>query len=381
MNTKYDFYANFQIEKKNDVDDLINGAGKYDEIKDTLTRIMLLSTIFGVKDERFPDKMGRHNRIDPIVYARIGEDNASGLKALIHSKGNYNDYVTCKLSEFSCLGIDATIDLSALPKGSWGIEFPITLAKPFISRDDVPFYVIDSLVRKDKVFGVPFTSATTWKGNLRWTMMKIQLEPSVKDPEKFAEIRFRHTLLFGTEKGREDTPTGWAKYLNELCRDAQVLYQKKLKEKFEKKEAPNLRGMLHPYSTFWDKIDMEVINPHDRKSKTGKTPIYFETVPKGSRGVFRIIYVPLHWIMLSDEELEKRTLRDLRDVVIGLKAMMLVYGFSAKKSTGYGVIKDEWDKDASKLMIKDFVKDSLKFSNFEELTQKVSRINERLNNE
>jgi CRISPR-associated protein Cmr2 len=139
--------------------------------------------------------------------------------------------------------------------------------------------------------------------------------------------------------------------------------------------------MLHPYSTFWDKIDMEVINPHDRKSKTGKTPIYFETVPKGSRGVFRIIYVPLHWIMLSDEELEKRTLRDLRDVVIGLKAMMLVYGFSAKKSTGYGVIKDEWDKDASKLMIKDFVKDSLKFSNFEELTQKVSRINERLNNE
>lgn len=378
MSHIYDFYAKFIIESggegKKDVENLTRGTGKYSEITDVYSRIMLLNNAFGVEG-KFPDKEGRPDKIDPKVYAKVGEkDYASGLRALIHSNGNFNDYIACKLSEVHLLGIDSSIDISALPKGSWVIEFPITLAKPFISRDDAPLYIIENPVRKDKVFGVPFTSAMAWKGNLRWAMMKTHLEPMVNDLDKFAEIRSQHTLLFGTEKGLEEEPKGWANYLDGLCSRAKEEYRNKLKEKFGKEDVPNIAGMLHFYPTFWDRIDMEVINPHDRKTKTGKNPIYFEVVPEGAKGFFRLVYVPFYHLgLLSDEELKQAVIKDLLDVVAGLKEMMLTYGFSAKKSSGYGVIEDKWDSESSNLVIKE-ITDTAKFSDFEELTAEVTKL-------
>lgn len=379
MSLQYDFYANFHIKTKKDVEDLTRSSGKYAEISDVLLRIMLLNGIFSLPDEKiFSDYKGRANKLKPIDYARVGEDvnHLSGLKALIHSNGNFNEYITGKLSELHLLDINSSIDISALPKGSWAIEFPITLAKPFISKDDVPLYIIENPVRKDKVFGVPFTSAMAWKGNLRWAMMKAYFEPKVNDPNKFTEIRFQHTLLFGTEKGMEEKSTGWAKYIDELCKDAEKRYQEKLKSEF-RDEKPNIAGMLHFYPTFWNRIDMEVINPHDRTTKTGKNPIYFEVVPAGAKGFFRLLYVPFYYFRksLSDDKLERKILQDLLDLVAGLKEMMLTYGFSAKKSTGYGIIEEKWDKEASKLMIRDFI-GTEKFGDFEELQQKVRKLME-----
>ncbi|OGF68319.1 MAG: CRISPR-associated protein [Candidatus Fischerbacteria bacterium RBG_13_37_8] len=372
MNSQYDFYASFQIETKEDVDDLTRGSGKYAEIQDVHSRIMLLSTAFGINSE-FPDRRGNPGKIDADVYAKVGEgDYASGLKALIHSNGNFNEYISCKLSELYLLDINSSIDISALPKGSWVIEFPITLAKPFISRDDVPLYIIENQVRKEKVFGVPFISAMAWKGNLRWAMMKASLEPKVNDPNKFNEIRFQHTLLFGTEKASGEDK-GWTCYLDGLCYRAKEEYRNKLKEKFGKEDVPNLAGMLHFYATFWDRIDMEVINPHDRKTKTGKNPIYFEVVPAGAKGFFRLVYAPFyHFELHTDEELKEEIAKDLLNVIAGLKEIMITYGFSAKKSSGYGVIKNSWDESASKLVIKDFVPEE-KFGNFGELEAIVKK--------
>lgn len=375
MKLKHDFYANFQVETKEDVDTLTTGSGKYAEISDVHSRIMLLNTVFGVND-KFPDRKGRL-QTDPDVYAKVGGgDCASGLKALIHSNGNFNEHIECKLSELCLLNINSSIEISALPKGSWVIEFPITLAKPFISKDDVPLYIIENPVRKDKVFGVPFTSAMAWKGNLRWAMMKTHLEPKLNDTDNFAEIRLRHTLLFGTEKGLEEEPKGWASYLDGLCSKAKEAYRNKLKEEFGKEDVPNLGGMLYFYSTLWDRIDMDVINPHDRKTKTGKNPIYFEVVPAGAKGFFRLVYAPFYHLGLqSDEKLKEEIVKDLREVIAGLKEMMLTYGFSAKKSSGYGVIKDRWDSESSKLVIKE-ITGAVKFSDFGELTAKVRNLME-----
>lgn len=373
MSHKYDFYATFQIKTKDDVDDLVRGSKKYIEISNVLSRVMLLNTAFGVEG-RFPDRKGQPNKINPNIYAKVGEgDYASGLKALIHSNGNFNDYIACKLSELRLLSIDSTNDISALPQGSWLIEFPITLKKPFISNDDAPLYIIENPVRKDKVFGVPFTSAMAWKGNLRWAMMKIHLEPKVNSPYEFAEIRYQHTLLFGTEKGIEDTVKGWEKYLDQLCQKATGIYRKKLKERFNCKEVPSLTGMLHFYPTFWNRIDMEVINPHDRKTKTGKNPIYFELVPAGARGFFRLLYVPFYYLSNTESELEKKVLNDLESVILGLEKLMIDYGFSAKRSSGYGVIDDKWDKEASRLIINGMT-DVVKFINFDNLGSEVKKL-------
>lgn len=360
----YDFFVDFQIKDKEDVNNLIKGSEKFSEIKDVFLRIIALTNT--LKDNNLKD------------YAKVGERNSpSGLKALIHYNGNYNDYLNCKLSEISLLGINQSIDISYLPMGSWAIEIPLTLKKPFISRDDIPLYIIENPVRKDKVFNIPFTSAMAWKGNLRWTMMKLFLEPVKDDPEKFANIRFRHTLLFGTEKGIEESPKGWADYLDKLSSGANEKYREKLKEFFAIDEVPSLEGMLYFYPTFWDRIDMEVINPHKRETKTGKNPIYYEVVPKGAKGVFRLLYVPVHYIgRFESADLFNQVKSDLNDIIDGLKAMMLTYGFSAKKTIGYGVVEKKWNKEQSRLVVKTD-KGSIyedKFESFEILKNLVKMI-------
>ena len=377
----YDFYACFQVERKDPnksreeikqltkerIKQLTNGSGEYSEITNVLSRVMLLITAYAVEN-KLP------NGIDPVVYARIGEkNNPMGLKALVHSKRSYDEYLREKLKELNGLGVNSPVDSSSLPKGSWILEFPITLAKSLMSKDDIPFYIIENPVRKDKVFGVPFTSATSWKGNLRWTMMKVFLEPAANDPDKFAQIRFRHVLLFGTEKGWGEAKS-WACHLDNLCPDAGKKYEDMLKDKFNKDKIKDmhLQGMLYFYSTFWNKIDMHVINPHSRKTKTGKNPVYFEIVPAGANGTFRLVYIPFHWFGSPEDELKDRVIEDLRDVITGVRKMMLDYGFSAKKSLGFGIIKNEWDKDGSRLEVKGFY-DVKKFSNFEELEEIVGK--------
>lgn len=371
----YDFYVNFRIEDKSDLDNLTSSNGRYAEVKDVFSRIKLLITAFGVKG-KFPDRRGRPDEIDPDVYARVGEkDYPSGLKAFIHSNDSYNNFLTCRLSELSLLGIKQSVNIFSLPKGSWFLEFEITLKHPLISRDDMPFYIIENPVRKDKVFGIPMTSAMAWKGNLRWTMMKVHLEPEVNNPEEFANVRYRHTLLFGTEKGKEEFAKGWTKYLDEISPQAGKIYRDRLEERFKSDEIPFLTGMLHFYPTFWDRIDMEVINPHDRRTKTGKNPIYFEVVPRGAKGIFRLLYVPYYYI--HDLEINE-ILKDLEDVVKGLKEMMLTYGFSAKKSSGYGVIEPNWDRDKSTLTIND-IHENIKFANFEELERVIKDYRRKTN--
>jgi len=361
----YDFYAEFQIEKENlekgkeEVYDLIYGKNKYGEIKDVYSRALLLITAYA------RDKLDREAK--------------EALKALIHSNRNYDIYIQRLLSELSLININTSPDISCLVKGSWIIEFPITLRKPYISKDDTPFYIIENPIRKDKTFPIPYISSMAWKGNLRWTMIKTFLEPIKDKPEDFANIRFRFTLLFGSEKGWMSEES-WTKYLDEMCENARELYRKKLAEKFANKldkdfkdvSKINIRGMLHFYPTFLDRIDMIVINPHDRKTKTGRKPIHFEVVPKGAKGVFRLVYVPFHWIELKDDELIKKVVEDLDYVVRGLKEMMLTYGFSAKKSSGFGVIESEWDRKQSRIEIYEFY-EKQKFGSFNELEKIVER--------
>jgi len=78
-------------------------------------------------------------------------------------------------------------------------------------------------------------------------------------------------------------------------------------------------------------------------------------------------------------ELKNKVIKDLKDVIKGLEEMMLKYGFSAKKSSGYGVIENNWDRIESRLVIKE-ISDAHKFRNFDELKQVVDKI-ERGTNE
>jgi CRISPR-associated protein Cmr2 len=94
------------------------------------------------------------------------------------------------------------------------------------------------------------------------------------------------------------------------------------------------------YPTFFNLIDVEVINPHSRKTRAGTHPIYLECVPVGAKGTFSLLYVPFDLIGKDENEIQNQALADLQLVAEGLKEMFLTYGFSAKRTSGYGVAEE-----------------------------------------
>ena len=190
-----------------------------------------------------------------------------------------------------------SVELACLPFCSWFIQFTFTLAKPYISKDDNPFYIIDNPIVRDKVFGLPMVRPTSWKGNLYSALW--QLGHDKQDDEQMQR-------LFGETRGEEG---GQA-------------------------------GRLSFYPTFFTQTSLEIINPHDRKRRVGKNPILFEAVPAGAEGTFSLLYVPFDLIGQDEAEIRRQAIADLQLVAEGIKEMMLTYGFSAKRTSGYGVAEE-----------------------------------------
>lgn len=95
------------------------------------------------------------------------------------------------------------------------------------------------------------------------------------------------------------------------------------------------------YPTFFNLIDVDVINPHKRETRAGTHPIYLECVPAGAKGTFSLLYVPFDLIGQDEATIRRQATEDLQRVAEAVKEMMLTYGFSAKRTSGYGTVKDE----------------------------------------
>ncbi|NMB72450.1 MAG: hypothetical protein GYA22_09910, partial [Bacteroidales bacterium] len=194
-------------------------------------------------------------------------------------------------------------DVEKLPPCSFLVHFSFELAKPYISRDDELLYPSDNPVRKDRLFKVPMIAPSTWKGHLRGAIRTCQ---SLKREDKVLD-----RLLGGT--GEENV------------------------EEFT-------RGRLFFYPTFFKNIGLEVINPHNRKTKAGTNPIFFECVPTDKIGEFTLLYVPhmaLNGIKPGTDQFYGQVREDMDVLLKGISDMMLTYGFSAKKTAGYGAAKDQ----------------------------------------
>lgn len=233
-------------------------------------------------------------------------------------------------------------DCTVLPAYSTFLQFQFTLATSYLSRDDEEFYIIDNPVRKDKVFKVPLISGSAWKGNLRHTAQYLALFAWNENPKKiedFAEEYARLCLLFGNETDNEIISN-----LKSLIKDDEsatkvlACYRERMREYvIDDNTILTHKGYLHFYPTFFDLIDLEVINPHNRQTRAGTKPIYFESVPAGTKGYFSLLYVPYGDI---NKELVQK---DLSLVTKAIKEMMLTYGFSAKKSSGFGATEANLD--------------------------------------
>lgn len=281
-------------------------------------------------------------------YARVGRrGKLAGLLYAIAS-GKLRKYFELQYSTFlTPLKLYPNLpDLTLLPSGTWSINFDFVLHKPYISRDDTDFYIIDNPVKKEWVFKLPYIAPSQWKGALRAAMVK-QLADAAGSlsVEEFADRRFCLSLLFGDEKGEEQgDKKGLAEYLDKAKPDAADLYRQKVLEYFKIKDdapLPSHSGRLIFYPTYFTKIGLEVINPHDRETGTGAQPIYFESVPSGAEGTFVLLYVPFDMTGEEQDKIKKASSSDISLVTEGIRAMMLQHGFGAKTSCGHGIANNE----------------------------------------
>ena len=253
------------------------------DIQDPLQRIAILSQAIATPYKE---------------QARVGtRKDPGGFRYWVEHESHA--FLQTRLAQMGHLGLLPTLpDLVALPTGSFAVHFTFTLRTPYISQDDVGLHILDNPVRKDRVFGLPMVASTGWKGALRAALREAN----------------------GWDDDHPD--------LLRLCGDA-------------RDDETGHAGRLYFYPTFFTRLGLEVINPHDRQSNAGKQPIYFECVPAGAQGDFTLLYLPFDLIGADEAEIRKQALADLHLVAEGLCALFLTYGFSAKRSSGYGVAKDE----------------------------------------
>lgn len=248
----------------------------------------------------------------------------------------------------AALGLADSSDeaLHVLPEYSWLLSFKFRLTKPYLSRDDAAFYIVDNPLRKDKIFKVPMIAPSQWKGALQSAIIQDlrHVAPGAKaEEESFAAQRLRLSLLFGDEKGSDEKHTqALARLLDERATGAKLLYRQKLRKHFamnagNDQPLPHHRGRLRFYPSFFTQIGLAVINPHDRASKTGRNPIYLECVPAGDEASFSLLYVPFDLVGRTDTEIRRHVAQDLCMVAQGLCDMFTLYGFGAKISSGFGV--------------------------------------------
>lgn len=261
--------------------------------------------------------------------------------------------------------------VTSLPLLSFMLRIPITLRKPYLSRDDTDLYIVDNPVKKEWVFKKPCVAPSQWKGALRSAMMR-QLAAELRasgDEAAFTQKRLQLYRLFGNEKD------GASDYLNRVLvlqrlgpppQEAEGKQQDEWRKRFAEElqkvdeefdailrgqgyrvgDIEGFQGRLRFFPTFFDKIGLEVINPHDRESGTGSQPIYFECVPRATPGIFTLLYVPYISVGQDEDRNESEAWRrdqvaaDLEALAGGVISMLTVYGFGAKTSSGYGVAEE-----------------------------------------
>lgn len=252
-----------------------------------------------------------------------------------------------------------------LPLYSFALRIPFQLEKPYLSRDDREFYIVENPVKKEWVFKVPYIAPSQWKGALGSAMMRELVTElyAAGDEKVFFQKRLQLYRIFGHEKdgtekylnrvlalrrvgpqlqnGSEEREE-WRKQFEEELRKVEAEFDATLcKQGYRMDDVEGFQGRTYFFPTFFDKIGLEVINPHDRKSGAGSQPIYFECVPQGTPGTFVLLYVPFNSTEHDDAKRRQEVAEDLVTLARGVCAMLTTYGFGAKTSSGYGVAEDK----------------------------------------
>jgi len=316
----YDLYADFWDKKHRNAD-----FGKIEsKVKNTHRRIKLSSLNLVTKKNK---KWARENKYSTWIKNEYEKDVINGELDLL-KKLQMNESSTLK-NEFSYL-----------------IKITFNLKKPYLSRDDEEFYIIDNPVCKDKIFKVPYIRPSSWKGKLRWVACKQFLDDFFENISSmdWKKERAKIVRLFGNEKNNVK------EWLNRTISSELKIKKEKIEKEFEgylKKKynisEGNRRGRLQFYPTFLNQIGLDIIAPHDRKTKAVTNPITLETSPEGAGGDFSLLYFSFDLIGEDEQEVKEQRKEDIKTLAKAIPNMLTKYGIGAKTTAGYGVVREDFD--------------------------------------
>jgi len=193
-------------------------------------------------------------------------------------------------------------DFKKLPQNSILIKISFSLKKAYTSKGEGEFHInnkriFENPIVRDKFTGMPMVRPSSWKGHLRFAAEKVEVET-----EKRNGIISR---LFGSEPNTEDL----------------------------------IKGRLYFFPTFFkDNPENDIITPLDRERRIpARGPINLEIIKPNKDAEFYILYFPYP---KNNEFNEKEVKEDLEFLADAIKLMLYFYGFSAKKTSGFGVIKE-----------------------------------------
>ena len=201
-------------------------------------------------------------------------------------------------------------ELPALPDGAWLLRVSFILSQPYTSKAEgdihhheerydgktKKWFEVHNPIVRDRLTGLPLVISSTWKGHLRFAAR-------LRDLNTVTESR-----LFGSSRSEENAQ----------------------------------RGRLHCFPTFFTgPVKREVVTPLNRHSRTPtRGPISIEVIPARDqgKGLFWLLYAPYP---KGPKWTQEQIPDDLEAVGKAVPTMFLNYGFSAKKSAGWGVVEDK----------------------------------------
>ena len=239
---------------------------------------------------------------------------------------------------------------------SFILHATIRLTAPYFSKDDDEFYLIQNPCLKGKVFKVPMVRGSGWKGAIA-SAGKLLLNENLKWFESYIRVfgtgsQEYRDLIYYLEKDK-DIKEKLVKYaLFELglkLKKEQIetinndpkKFLEELSTNFTKENIKNIsylqvhKGRAIFYPTYFDKLSLEIINPHDRRKRAGTNPIHYEVVPKKSKGIFQIIYIPFDGVLMKDDKLKEQAEKDMEFLRQAVEKATDI-GIGAKTKLGWG---------------------------------------------
>ena len=267
--------------------------------------------------------------------------------------------------------------ISKLPPYSFGIYVKFLLEAPYFSKDENEFYIIQNPILKETNFKVPMIRGSSWKGALAHAFREIinetsdgkskksasffrifgagsdaikAIEQSLKKDnkkkifiEKLVELilfelglEINQDLLKELKELESKDWEGLINFIQEWVAQS-MENQKNNKTKKEKfpEELKTHRGRAIFYPTYFNRISLEIINPHDRRKRAGTAPIHYEVVPEGTEGVFQLIYIPYDGIVKDENTLKEEVKEDLENLLEAIEKLSQL-GIGAKTKLGWG---------------------------------------------